>query len=78
MNSSWNTEFKKKVNPTEPERASGSVSFLPDQNEALIKEHLMNSNFFASIAGNHHQAIRSEVEWSGLARLLVKEKLRRF
>ncbi|HQX44823.1 MAG: GTPase HflX [Saprospiraceae bacterium] len=51
MNSSWNTESKKKVNPTEPERAILVGIILPDQNEALIKEHLDELEFLASTAG---------------------------
>lgn len=51
MNSSWNTESKKKVNPTEPEKAILVGIILPDQNEALIKEHLDELEFLASTAG---------------------------
>ena len=51
MNSSWNTESKKKVNPTEPEKAMLVGIILPDQNEALIKEHLDELEFLASTAG---------------------------
>ncbi len=51
MNSSWNTESKKKVNPAEPEKAILVGIILPDQNEALIKEHLDELEFLASTAG---------------------------